>query len=58
MYRLSSYGSLPVSENFGKDMVPILNFENLPGTEGQYDKMKNVLGKVRDKLQKIVNKKT
>lgn len=46
----SPYTNLPPSENWKKGVSDVIDFENLPNSTGKYDKLKNVLKGVREKL--------
>ncbi|KAK0174563.1 hypothetical protein PV327_010322 [Microctonus hyperodae] len=48
----SLYKKLPCSENFSKDICGVINFENLPGATGSYEKISGILQKVRDVINK------
>lgn len=43
----SEYTSLPPRENFAKGVSEFIPFENLPGATGRYNKMRQVIDKVR-----------
>lgn len=43
----SEYTSLPPRENFAKDTSEFIPFENLPGTTGRYNRLRQVINKVR-----------
>lgn len=53
--RHSPFVKLPDYEKFSKDVSAHLPFENLPNSTGTYEKMKNVVKKVRDKLSSLMN---
>ncbi|KAF6206540.1 hypothetical protein GE061_017774 [Apolygus lucorum] len=46
----SPFTSLPPPEAFSKDITDVINFENLPNSTGKYEKLKDVLKTVRQKL--------
>ncbi|KAK0160638.1 hypothetical protein PV328_008025 [Microctonus aethiopoides] len=48
----SLYTKLPCSEKFSKDICDVINFENLPGATGSYEKISGILNKVRDVINK------
>lgn len=50
----SPYTKLPAFEKFSKDVSEHINFENLPGATGSYEKVKNSLKRVRAKLSSIM----
>jgi len=52
----SPYMSLPAPEKFQKDVSDVINFENLPNSTGQYEKMNGVISKVRQKLVRLNQK--
>lgn len=43
----SPYDTLPAGELFSKGVSDVIHFENLPDSTGKYEKMRNVLTKVR-----------
>ncbi|XP_017778317.1 PREDICTED: zinc finger CCHC domain-containing protein 8 homolog [Nicrophorus vespilloides] len=47
----SAFSRLPCSENFSKEMSPVINFENLPNSTGKYEQMTGVLNKIRKTLK-------
>ncbi|XP_046417928.1 zinc finger CCHC domain-containing protein 8 homolog isoform X1 [Neodiprion fabricii] len=49
----SPYNRLPSSEKFSKDICDVLNFENLPDSTGQYEKMSEIIQKVRGTVSKL-----
>ncbi|KAJ8674881.1 hypothetical protein QAD02_010667 [Eretmocerus hayati] len=49
----SPYKKLPASEKFSKDICDVINFENLPDSTGKYDKMAELLVKVRTTVTKL-----
>lgn len=51
--KVSTYRTLPEMEKFGKDMGPLIMFENLSDSVGTYNKMKGLLSKVRTTLKSI-----
>lgn len=53
--RHSPFVKLPDYEKFSKDVSAHLPFENLPNSTGTYEKMKNVVKKVREKLSSLMN---
>lgn len=48
----SEYTSLPPRENFAKGVSEFIPFENLPGATGRYNKMRQVIDKVRAMRQR------
>ena len=46
----SGHSRLPPVENFSKDICDVINFENLPESTGKFDKMRNLLKKVKKAL--------
>ncbi|XP_012251506.2 zinc finger CCHC domain-containing protein 8 homolog [Athalia rosae] len=49
----SPFNKLPSSEKFSKDICDVISFENLPNSTGKYEKLSEVLQKVRDKVTRI-----
>ncbi|XP_055687886.1 zinc finger CCHC domain-containing protein 8 homolog [Lutzomyia longipalpis] len=49
----SPYSHLPDGDRWAKGVSGVIDFENLPDSTGKYEKMKNVLEKVREKVCKI-----
>ncbi|XP_066158150.1 zinc finger CCHC domain-containing protein 8 homolog isoform X1 [Euwallacea fornicatus] len=49
----SLYNKLPCADNFMKGVSPVIDFENLPNSTGKYEKMTNVLRRVRDTLKDL-----
>lgn len=43
----SPYSCLPNPEKFSRDICDVINFENLPNSTGKYEKMSNLIRKVR-----------
>jgi zinc finger CCHC domain-containing protein 8 len=43
----SPYSCLPSSDKFSHDICDVINFENLPNSTGKYEKMSNLIRKVR-----------
>ncbi|XP_057322322.1 zinc finger CCHC domain-containing protein 8 homolog [Microplitis mediator] len=43
----SKYSRLPDSDKFSKDICDVINFENLPGATGKYEKMSGIIQKIR-----------
>lgn len=52
----SPYNNLPPTEAFRKDISDVINFENLPDSTGKYEKLKNVLKSVRDRMKIFQNR--
>ncbi|XP_034946227.1 zinc finger CCHC domain-containing protein 8 homolog isoform X2 [Chelonus insularis] len=48
--RVSIYNKLPSSEKFSKNICDVINFENLPETTGKYEKMNDIIQKIRSTL--------
>ncbi|KAH0561710.1 zinc finger CCHC domain-containing protein 8 homolog [Cotesia glomerata] len=46
----SKFTRLPSSGNFSKDICDVINFENLPGATGKYEKMSGIIQKIRTTL--------
>lgn len=49
----SPFNKLPTSEKFSKDICDVINFENLPDATGKYERMTELLTKVRRKLSDL-----
>ncbi|PSN33534.1 Zinc finger CCHC domain-containing protein 8 [Blattella germanica] len=49
----SPYSRLPNPEKFSVDICDVINFENLPDSTGKYDKMTDLLRKVRTVVSRI-----
>ena len=49
----SPYSRLPNPEKFSRDVCDIINFENLPDSTGKYEKMNDLLRKVRTEVARI-----
>ncbi|XP_046737598.1 zinc finger CCHC domain-containing protein 8 homolog isoform X2 [Diprion similis] len=49
----SPYNRLPSSEKFSKDICDVLNFENLPDSTGKYEKMSEIIQKVRGTVSRL-----
>ncbi|KAJ6642374.1 Zinc finger CCHC domain-containing protein 8 like [Pseudolycoriella hygida] len=49
----SPFINLPNSQNWRQGVTDVLDFENLPESIGKYEKMRTLLGKVREKVKKI-----
>ncbi|XP_065345414.1 zinc finger CCHC domain-containing protein 8 homolog isoform X2 [Cloeon dipterum] len=45
------YEKLPTAEKFSQGVSEHLNFENLPGATGQYEKMKGIIKRVQKSIQ-------
>lgn len=50
---LSPFSKLPSSEKFSANICDVINFENLPDATGKYEKMSDLIQKVRDTVAKI-----
>lgn len=44
------HSQLPPAENFSKDICDVINFENLPESTGKFEKMRDLLKKVKKVL--------
>jgi zinc finger CCHC domain-containing protein 8 len=53
LHRSSSYSSLPNPEKFSVDICDVINFENLPDSTGKYEKMSDLIRKVRTAVTQI-----
>lgn len=49
----SPYTCLPNPEKFSHDICDVINFENLPDSTGKYEKMSNLIRKVRTVVARI-----
>ncbi|XP_059613632.1 zinc finger CCHC domain-containing protein 8 homolog [Phlebotomus argentipes] len=49
----SAFSRLPDGDNWARGVSGVIDFENLPDSTGKYEKMKDVLGKVRETVGKI-----
>jgi hypothetical protein len=49
----SPYTCLPNPEKFSRDICDVINFENLPDSTGKYEKMSELIRKVRTVVTQI-----
>ncbi|XP_069671719.1 zinc finger CCHC domain-containing protein 8 homolog isoform X1 [Periplaneta americana] len=49
----SPYSRLPTAEQFSRDICDVINFENLPDSTGKYEKMNDLIRKVRTVVTRI-----
>jgi zinc finger CCHC domain-containing protein 8 len=49
----SPYSCLPNPEKFSHDICDVINFENLPDSTGKYEKMSDLIRKVRTVVSRI-----
>jgi zinc finger CCHC domain-containing protein 8 len=49
----SPYSHLPNPEKFSRDICDVINFENLPDSTGKYEKMSDLIRKVRTVVTRI-----
>lgn len=49
----SPYSRLPSAEKFSRDICDVINFENLPDSTGKYEKMSDIIQKVRTAVAKF-----
>ncbi|XP_064612194.1 zinc finger CCHC domain-containing protein 8-like [Liolophura sinensis] len=49
IHKASAFSSLPDPEKFGSGITDHIPFENLPDATGTFEKLKGLLGKIRDK---------
>ncbi|KAJ9595978.1 hypothetical protein L9F63_012799, partial [Diploptera punctata] len=49
----SPFSRLPNPEKFSRDICDVINFENLPDSTGKYEKMNDLLRKVRSAVTRI-----
>ena len=49
----SPYSCLPNPEKFSHDICDVINFENLPNSTGKYEKMSDLIRKVRTVVTRI-----
>lgn len=49
----SPYSCLPNPEKFSHDICDVINFENLPDSTGKYEKMSDLIRKVRTVVTQI-----
>jgi zinc finger CCHC domain-containing protein 8 len=49
----SPYSRLPKPEKFSRDICDVINFENLPDSTGKYEKMSDLIRKVRTVVTRI-----
>lgn len=49
----SPFSNLPKSEKWREGVTDVLDFENLPESIGKYEKMRTLLGTVREKVKRI-----